>query len=64
MDEYALTRRFVDQRTLRGQLEHLLAAGEEPRTVIQVIPNDAPAHPGLAGPFHLLGFDQGKTRDR
>ncbi|MFF4409392.1 Scr1 family TA system antitoxin-like transcriptional regulator [Streptomyces sp. NPDC001404] len=59
MDEYALTRPFVGPAATGRQLEHLLQAGESPRTVVQVVPRDAPPHPGLAGPFTLLSFDTG-----
>lgn len=59
MDEYALTRSFVEPCILRAQLEHLLLMGEHPRMVIQVVDRNAPAHPGLAGPFALMGFDEG-----
>lgn len=41
------------------QMERLLKAGQEPRTVIQVVPRTAGAHPGLAGPFTILSFGQG-----
>ncbi|WP_372407284.1 helix-turn-helix domain-containing protein [Streptomyces luteireticuli] len=59
MDEYALTRSFIEPGARKRQLEHLLKAGEHPRTVIQVVPHDAPVHPGLEGPFSLLGFEAG-----
>ncbi|WP_338931362.1 helix-turn-helix transcriptional regulator [Streptomyces netropsis] len=59
MDEYALARSFAPPDVMRPQFEHLLQAGERPRTVIQVVPRNAPPHPGLAGPFTLLSFDEG-----
>ncbi|KAB7849995.1 helix-turn-helix domain-containing protein [Streptomyces mobaraensis] len=59
MDEYALTRSFIPPAVLAPQLQHLLDVGRHPRTVIQVVPFDSPAHPGLAGPFALMGFETG-----
>lgn len=59
MDEQALLRNIGGAEVMRAQLEHLLKASEEPRTVIQVIPKRVPAHAGLAGPFTVLGFDEG-----
>ncbi|KNB52911.1 helix-turn-helix domain-containing protein [Streptomyces caatingaensis] len=59
MDDYALTRAFMPPKIMKGQFQHLLQAADRPRTVIQVVPRDAPPHPGLAGPFTLLSFDEG-----
>jgi hypothetical protein len=42
---------------MRTQFEQLVRAGENPRTVIQVVPRSVPAHPGLGGPFTLFSFD-------
>ncbi|MEU5127637.1 helix-turn-helix domain-containing protein [Streptomyces mobaraensis] len=58
-DEYALVRPYVAPSDMREQLQHLLTAAEHPRCVIQVIPRDAPPHPGLDGSFTILGFDTG-----
>ncbi|MBH1935194.1 helix-turn-helix transcriptional regulator [Streptomyces sp. AV19] len=60
MDEYVLLRQVGGPAVMRGQLERLLSAGESPRTVIQVIPASIAAHPGLEGPFMILGFDEGE----
>jgi transcriptional regulator with XRE-family HTH domain len=60
MDEAALTRRLASLNVMIKQLEHLLRAGEHPRTVIQVIPQSIAAHPGIAGAFTLLDFEEGK----
>lgn len=59
LDEYALLRCLGGPEVMRPQLERLLRAGDDPRTVIQVIPKDKPEHPGLAGPFTLMSFDEG-----
>ncbi|MEV0275961.1 helix-turn-helix transcriptional regulator [Streptomyces sp. NPDC050610] len=58
MDENALERPLGGPEVMRAQLDRLLEAGGQPRTVIQVIPRSVVSHPGLAGPFTLLGFDQ------
>ncbi|MFJ7590830.1 Scr1 family TA system antitoxin-like transcriptional regulator [Streptomyces sp. NPDC097617] len=59
VDEHALLRPIGGAGVMRAQLEHLLKASEKPRTVIQVIPTNVPAHAGLAGPFTILGFNEG-----
>ncbi|MGX2996134.1 helix-turn-helix domain-containing protein [Streptomyces sp. JNUCC 64] len=59
VDEAVLVRRIGGRDVMRDQLEKLLAAAESPRTVIQVVPMEKPVHPGLAGPFAILGFDEG-----
>lgn len=59
IDEYVLFRHIGGPAVMRAQLEHLLTAGEAPRNVIQVIPSSIAAHPGLEGPFMILGFDEG-----
>lgn len=72
IDEQALRRTIGDRGVMREQLQRLLIAGREPRTVIQVLPERVGAHPGLAGPFAILtlpdvpdvlyvdGFSQGR----
>lgn len=67
VDEQALRRKIGGPAVMRAQLERLLTAYQQPRTVIQVVPEELAAHPGLAGPFTLLNFGQGrnpKARDR
>ncbi|MGX8904748.1 helix-turn-helix domain-containing protein [Streptomyces netropsis] len=59
MDEQALRRPIGGREVWRAQLEHLLAAGKHPRSVIQVVPHAVPAHPGLSGAFTLLSFANG-----
>jgi hypothetical protein len=59
MDEQVLRRKLGEPEMRRGQFERLLRAGEEPRTVIQVVPDKVPAHPGLEGPFTILSTDEG-----
>ncbi|GAA0369205.1 helix-turn-helix transcriptional regulator [Streptomyces blastmyceticus] len=59
IDEPVLLRPIGGTEVMRAQLEKLLEVGADPRNVIQVIPRQAGAHPGLAGPFTLMGFDEG-----
>ncbi|MGY4959005.1 helix-turn-helix domain-containing protein [Streptomyces nigrescens] len=59
MDEQALRRPIGGADVWRVQLESLLKAGQSPRTVIQVVPRKVVAHGGLAGPFTVLGFEEG-----
>ncbi|GAA3868249.1 helix-turn-helix transcriptional regulator [Streptomyces lacrimifluminis] len=59
VDEYVLMRHIGGESVMRGQFERLLEAGQHPRTVIQIIPRTVVEHPGLAGPFTVLGFDEG-----
>ncbi len=56
--EQALDRPLGDSSTMVEQMRCLLHAGEEPRTVIQVVPKHVAAHPGLAGPFTVLSFSE------
>lgn len=59
MDEQVLRRPIGGPDVWREQLENLLKAGRTPRTVIQVVPRKVLAHAGLAGPFTVLGFEEG-----
>ncbi|MEV4442360.1 DUF5753 domain-containing protein, partial [Streptomyces sp. NPDC049577] len=59
VDEYVLLRHIGGTAVMRSQLEHLLKEGEEPRTVVQVVPRSVASHPGLSGAFTVLSFDKG-----
>ncbi|MFJ2739539.1 Scr1 family TA system antitoxin-like transcriptional regulator [Streptomyces sp. NPDC087440] len=59
IDEQVLIRHVGGAEVMGPQLERLLSAGEDPRTVIQVVPQRVAVHAGLAGPFTVLGFDEG-----
>lgn len=59
LDEQTLRRNIGGTKVMGCQLERLLEAGQEPRTVIQVVPQTVGAHPGLAGPFTILSFERG-----
>ena len=57
--EAALGYRSASQPLLmREQLRHLLDMIDLPSTTIQVMPRNAPAHPGMVGSFHVVRFPQ------
>lgn len=57
--EAVLSYRSAARPTLmREQLRHLLDMTDLPNTTIQIMPRDAPAHPGMVGPFHVVRFPQ------
>lgn len=58
LDEQVLRRGIGGPTVMRPQLERLLSAGQHPRCVLQVIPEEVIAHPGLAGPFTMMSFSQ------
>ena len=63
LDE-AVIRRLVGGPTImRAQLERLITAGEMGKTTIQIVPYEAGAHPGQAGPFIILGFEEPSESD-
>ncbi|MFE2638972.1 helix-turn-helix domain-containing protein [Streptomyces scopuliridis] len=59
MDENTLRRPIGGASVMRQQLERLLEHGQDPRSVIQVVPSTVAAHAGLAGPFTVLSFTEG-----
>jgi transcriptional regulator with XRE-family HTH domain len=58
MDENVLRRPIGGTAVMRGQVARLLEASEAPNVNLQVLPFDKGAHPGLDGPFFLLGFPE------
>lgn len=54
VDEQVLRRQIGGVEVWQAQLERLLKEAQQPRTVIQVIPEQTASHPGLQGPFTLL----------
>ncbi|MER6408752.1 helix-turn-helix transcriptional regulator [Streptomyces viridosporus] len=62
IEQGALRRQVGDRQVMRGQLERLLAASEERQFSIRVVPDSIGCHPGLAGPFVLMSFQE-ITRD-
>lgn len=63
MDESVIRRVVGSPATMVGQLEHLLAMSEQSRLTIQVVPYSAHLHPGLAGSFVILGFQEPSEPD-
>jgi transcriptional regulator with XRE-family HTH domain len=63
LDEAAVRRVVGGPAVMRGQLEQLVAASGQGRTTIQVVPYEAGAHPGQAGPFIVLGFAEPSEAD-
>ena len=57
IDECVLARPVGGTRVMREQVDHLIEAARLPRIMLQVVPADAGAHPGLAGQFAIAGFD-------
>ncbi|WP_460778679.1 helix-turn-helix domain-containing protein [Nocardiopsis nanhaiensis] len=54
-DETALMRLRDHPEVLRAQVSHLVAASEDPRITIQIVPHDK-LHPGSGGPFVIMDF--------
>jgi transcriptional regulator with XRE-family HTH domain len=63
LDESVIHRVIGGSSVMREQLEHLIAVGEQGRVAVQVVPYGTDAHPGLAGPFTILGFDRAAEPD-
>ncbi|MCO6007546.1 helix-turn-helix transcriptional regulator [Actinoallomurus purpureus] len=57
MDESVLRRPVGGPGVMREQLAHLIEVADRPDAVIQIVPSDVGAYPGLAGGFLILGFD-------
>jgi hypothetical protein len=57
IDEAVLRRQVGDADVMRRQLLRLLQTAEQPNITIQVLPLSVGAHPGVAGSFEILGFD-------
>jgi transcriptional regulator with XRE-family HTH domain len=58
LDESVIRRVVGSPAVMRAQLQRLITDGEQGRTTIQVVPYRADPHPGLAGPFIILGFEE------
>ncbi|MBF6354668.1 helix-turn-helix domain-containing protein [Nocardia higoensis] len=56
MDEAAIRRVVGGPETMSGQLEKLLEMNKLKNVILQILPFDAGAHPGMAGSFTLLDF--------
>ncbi|HUZ39447.1 MAG TPA: DUF5753 domain-containing protein, partial [Streptosporangiaceae bacterium] len=58
LDESVIRRVVGGPAVMHAQINCLIAAAEEARTTIQVVPYGAGPHPGLAGPFIILEFEE------
>jgi transcriptional regulator with XRE-family HTH domain len=58
LDESVIRRVVGGPAVMRAQIEALLVAASQGRTTIQVVPYHGGPHPGLAGPFVILGFEE------
>ncbi|WP_017974460.1 helix-turn-helix domain-containing protein [Actinopolyspora halophila] len=56
LDEAVLRRLVGSRETMRFQLERLASATHDPKITVQVLPFTTGAHPGMTGPFTMLGF--------
>ena len=63
VDEAAFHRLVGGPDVMRAQLEHLAAAAELPHVTLQAVPYEGGAHPGMAGAFVILQFDDPGASD-
>ncbi|MFJ6636637.1 DUF5753 domain-containing protein, partial [Streptomyces sp. NPDC091376] len=61
--EAALHPRLTAPGAMRDQLQHLLDRRDLPNVSIQVLPLNAEPHPGLQGPFTVIGFPESADLD-
>ncbi|WP_281278713.1 helix-turn-helix domain-containing protein [Streptomyces diacarni] len=59
LDENVLRRAVGGPQTMARQLEAVLAATEDPRTIVQIVPFDVGAHASMDGPFAGLTMNEG-----
>jgi transcriptional regulator with XRE-family HTH domain len=62
-DEAVFHRPVGGREVMQVQLDHLAEAAELPRITLQVIPYDVGGHPGMAGAFVILQFDEPGASD-
>lgn len=63
IDEGVLLRPVGGDRAMAAQLDHLVEVAAQPGFRIVVLPFRLGAHPGLGGPFELLGFSEDDDLD-
>ncbi|MFI6579094.1 helix-turn-helix domain-containing protein [Nocardiopsis sp. NPDC050513] len=61
VEEDALQRISSDLPLLRAQTTRMLELAVSERVTIQLLPTSAGPHPGVAGPFSVLEFDEGEA---
>ncbi|GII62911.1 transcriptional regulator [Sphaerisporangium krabiense] len=57
LDEGVLRRPIGGPQVMYDQITHLLDLAQRPKVVIQIVPQNAGAYPGLAGPLVVTTFD-------
>jgi transcriptional regulator with XRE-family HTH domain len=63
LDEAAIPRMISERKIMRRQLHHLIEAADMPKVTVQLLPFSAGPHPGMAGPFTILGFADAADQD-
>jgi transcriptional regulator with XRE-family HTH domain len=63
VDEAAFHRPVGGHDVMKFQLERLAEAAELPHVTLQAVPYDVGGHPGMAGAFVILQFDEPGTSD-
>ncbi len=63
VDEAAFHRPVGGREVMKAQLERLVEAAELPHVTLQAIPYDVGGHPGMAGAFVILQFDDPGASD-
>lgn len=61
LDVSALRRPIGGVATMTEQLHHLVRASERPNVTVRVLPESTGGHPGLAGPFRILSFNEARS---
>ncbi|MFJ1651545.1 helix-turn-helix domain-containing protein [Streptomyces sp. NPDC088337] len=64
LEEWTLRRPLGGRAVLRGQLEHLLEAGQLPNVELQVMPVEREEHAGVDGGIEVLKFEDGSAIGR
>jgi transcriptional regulator with XRE-family HTH domain len=63
VDEAALRRPIGGPAVMRAQLERLIAATEEPKVTLQVVPFDSGGHAAEGGAFTIMRFPEAELPD-
>jgi transcriptional regulator with XRE-family HTH domain len=63
IDEAVLHRVVGNQQVMAEQLKRLLEMAQFPHVTLQVLPFSAGAHPGMDGPFVIMGFPEAADPD-
>lgn len=58
LSEAVLLQQVGGTQVMKAQLEHLMAASEDPHVSIQVLPFSRGAHASMFGPYVVLGFPE------